>query len=127
MSHKLTIEMNGRKLEGYAQILQGKLWVHYAGQTLTTETAKGGRHRRSVEGKSSTSLIHSPMPGKVTKIFVEEGQNIAIGQAVIVMEAMKMEYTLKSEMDTSVEKIQVKVGEQVQLGQVLVKLKEIGA
>ncbi len=126
MSRKLIIENNGKKLEGYAQIIQGKLWVHHQGQTYTTESTKGTRKRKSVEGKSSTSQVIAPMPGKVTKIFVVADQPIEIGQAVVVMEAMKMEYTLKSEMSTSVEKILVKVGDQVQLGQVLVRFKENG-
>jgi biotin carboxyl carrier protein len=65
------------------------------------------------------------MPGKVTKIFVQPQQEISVGQAVVVMEAMKMEYTLKSELNTTVESVEITVGDQVQLGQILVKLKEI--
>jgi acetyl/propionyl-CoA carboxylase alpha subunit len=120
------IEINGKKVEGFAQIIQGKLWVHRCGQTITTEaSSKGGRQRRAVEGKSSKHLIHAPMPGKVTKIYVEPNQAVSVGHAIVVMEAMKMEYTLKCELDTTVEKVQVKVGDQVQLGQILVKLKEL--
>lgn len=125
MSRKLIIEKNGKRLEGHAQIIQGKLWVHYQNQTVAVDSTKGTRKRRSVEGKASTSQITSPMPGKVTKIFVKSDQSIDAGQAVVVMEAMKMEYTLKSEISTTVEKVLVNVGDQVQLGQVLVKLKEI--
>lgn len=121
---KLSVDYNGKKLEGYAQVIQGKLWVHFEGETYALEGSKGSRRRKSVEGKSSTSQITAPMPGKVTRIFVEEGQPVEVGQAVLVMEAMKMEYTLKCELTTSIEKINVKVGDQVQLGQLLVKLKE---
>lgn len=125
MSQKLVVEINGKKVEGYAQVIQGKLWVHRLGQTFSLESSKGGRQRKAVEGKSSKNVIHAPMPGKITKIFVEPGQAISLGQAVVVMEAMKMEYTLKSELETSVEKVAVKVGDQVQLGQKLVTLKEL--
>ena len=65
------------------------------------------------------------MPGKITKVFVKEGQAVAIGEPLIVMEAMKMEYTLKSDLKTTVEKVLVKVDQQVVLGQLLVQLKEI--
>ena len=125
MSRKITIEINGQKLTGYAQLIQGKLWVHHNGLTLTAESNGGPRKRRSAEGKASTSQIVAPMPGKITKIFVENNTEIEIGQAVVVMEAMKMEYTLKSELTTTVENVLVKLGDQVQLGQTLVKLKEI--
>lgn len=124
MNRRLTVECNGKQVEGFAQIVKGKLWVHFQGQTFVQEAVKTGRLRRASEGKSSTAIIHAPMPGKVTKILAEIGNKVAVGQAVLVMEAMKMEYTLKSELDTTVEKIMTKVGEQVQLGQALVKLKE---
>ena len=123
--NKISLDFNGKKIEGYAQTIQGRLWVHIKGNTYTFEGTRGTRKRRSVEGKSSSTLITAPMPGKITRIFVEEGQTIELGQAVVVMEAMKMEYTLKSELATSIEKINVKVGDQVQLGQMLLKLKEI--
>jgi biotin carboxyl carrier protein len=118
------IEVAGKKLDGYAQLIQGKLWVHRQGETFVIDQQKQSRRRKSVEGKSSTTQIVSPMPGKITKILVETQQSVEIGQAVLVMEAMKMEYTLKSELSTSIEKILVKVGDQVQLGQLLVKLSE---
>ncbi len=65
----------------------------------------------------------SPMPGKITKILLSEGSDVQIGQAVLVMEAMKMEYTLKAEVAGTVEGIHCAVGEQVALGKALVKIK----
>lgn len=127
MSNKLTLQVGGKTVQGYAQSIKGKLWIHLDGVTYCTDISSGSRKRRSLEGKSSTDVIHAPMPGKVTKVFVEPGQKIEIGQAVVVMEAMKMEYTLKSEMSTTVESIQVNVGDQVQLGQALVKLKPLNS
>jgi len=44
-----------------------------------------------------------------------------VGQVVLVMEAMKMEYTLKSEIDGKIQKIHAKVGDQVSLGQKLIE------
>ena len=62
------------------------------------------------------------MPGKITKIFVSAGQVVEKAQPLLVMEAMKMEYTLKSELNTMVDKINVQVGAQVPLGQLLIEL-----
>jgi len=131
MNHKLNIKTRNEKaedksenfLEGFAQIIQGKLWVHFKGQTFVTEQNKGTSRRRVSEGKSAQNQICAPMPGKITKIFVEIDQELEPGEAIVVMEAMKMEYTLKCEAKNSVEKIFVSVGDQVPLGQVLVKLK----
>jgi len=131
MNQKLSIKVKGeteihgseKRLEGYAQIIQGKLWVHYEDQTLVSEVNKGANKRRVNEGKTVHNQICAPMPGKITKVFVEANQEIESGVAIIVMEAMKMEYTLKCEAKASVEKILVSVGDQVPLGHVLVKLK----
>lgn len=125
MSHKLFVHAKGKNLDGYAQIINGKLWIHREGQTFCIDNTKGFRKRRSKDSKTSDSQIISPMPGKITKIFVQQDDQIHIGQPIIVMEAMKMEYTLKSEIATKIEKINVCVGDQVQLGQLLVKLKDI--
>jgi biotin carboxyl carrier protein len=62
------------------------------------------------------------MPGKVTKVFVAEGQQVEVGQALLVMEAMKMEYTLKAQVSGAVKEVRVKEGQQVELSQLLVKI-----
>lgn len=58
----------------------------------------------------------SPMPGKIFKVLVEEGQEVKKGQALIVLEAMKMEHSLNAQTDGVVEKIHYKVGDLVQGG-----------
>ncbi len=112
-----------KPLVGYAQIIQGKLWTHYKGQTLVSDVNKGNSKRRSREGKVALNQISAPMPGKITKITVALNQEMEPGQAIIVMEAMKMEYTLKCDSKAQIEKILVSVGDQVPLGHVLVTFK----
>ena len=53
-------------------------------------------------------VINSPMPGKVIKVLVSEGDTVTPGQGVIVVEAMKMENELKCSTGGTVEKIFVK-------------------
>lgn len=105
-----------------AQIIGGELWVHYNGKTFTTPVG-GGLKSRKKGLKASSDTILAPMPGKITKLFVKEGDVVKAGQAVLVMEAMKMEYTLKAEVEGTIEKIQCSVGEQSALGNLLVKIK----
>lgn len=112
------------QVEGYAQKIGGKLWVYVNGKTFTYEPPFSSRRGQGkLQAKSQATSIHAPMPGKVTKLFVNKDSNLKSGQAVVVMEAMKMEYTLKSEIDGSVEEVLCKVGVQVALGQILVKIK----
>jgi acetyl/propionyl-CoA carboxylase alpha subunit len=71
---------------------------------------------------STSKAKVSPMPGKITKIIVQAGQSVKEGDSIIVMEAMKMEYTLKSSINAKVKKINCQVNEQVTLGALLVEL-----
>lgn len=105
-----------------AQLIKGTLWVHFEGRTFSLDASPGRKSRKKSAAGSSDEIL-APMPGKVTKIMVAEGAPISAGQAVLVMEAMKMEYTLKAEVTGSIDKISCKVGEQVVLGKQLVKIK----
>ncbi|MOA27479.1 Glutaconyl-CoA decarboxylase subunit gamma [compost metagenome] len=62
----------------------------------------------------------APMHGIVVALLVEVGQRVSKGQALLVLEAMKMEHSLKAERDGIVESLCCKVGEQVSQGSVLV-------
>lgn len=118
---EMKIRMGGLDHVVQAQLLKGTLWVHFNGRTFTVDAGTGQRSRRKFAGGSSDQIL-APMPGKVTKILVQEGSIVTQGQAVLVMEAMKMEYTLKSEIDGAVHSLSCSVGEQVAVGKVLVKI-----
>ena len=63
--------------------------------------------------------LHSPMPGKILQVLAEEGSDVAQGQALIIMEAMKMEHTLRAPSDGVLSKLVVAVGDQVDAATVL--------
>jgi biotin carboxyl carrier protein len=64
--------------------------------------------------------IKAPMPGLVLDLQVNEGDTIKKGDAVLVLEAMKMENIIKSPVDGVVKKINVKKGVAVEKNQVLI-------
>jgi 3-methylcrotonyl-CoA carboxylase alpha subunit len=64
----------------------------------------------------------SPMPGKILKILKNVGDEVTKGTGLIVMEAMKMEHTIKASKDGKIEKIFCKEGDQVKAQVELVKL-----
>jgi acetyl/propionyl-CoA carboxylase alpha subunit len=66
--------------------------------------------------------IRSPMPGKVTQLSVKAGDAVKKGQALVTLEAMKMEHALTAPFDGKVEAVGVKLGDQVSEGAVLVTL-----
>jgi 3-methylcrotonyl-CoA carboxylase alpha subunit len=62
------------------------------------------------------------MPGLVSRILVSVGQAVRAGEALIILEAMKMEQTLRAAADGVVEAILVKQGDVVAPGDILVHL-----
>ncbi len=67
------------------------------------------------------SNIKAPMPGMVLNILVAEGAEVKKGDALIVLEAMKMENILKSPADAKVKSISVKKGMAVEKNQILIQ------
>lgn len=67
-----------------------------------------------VEGRKGEHVVKSPMPGKIAKVFVKEGDSVKRSQPVLTMEAMKMENEIRSPVDGMVKKLFVKPGEIVE-------------
>jgi len=65
--------------------------------------------------------LKAPMPGLVLKIEVEPGQAVKEGEALVVLEAMKMENVLKSPADVTVKSIRVTEGIAVEKNEVLIE------
>ena len=61
----------------------------------------------------------APMPGKVVKVLVTEGQEVAAGAALVVLEAMKMEHTVRASDAGTVQALHVAVGDQVDADRLL--------
>lgn len=65
--------------------------------------------------------VKAPMPGMVLNVLVAEGQEIKKGDALVVLEAMKMENILKSPTDGVVKKVAVNKGTAVEKNQILIQ------
>jgi acetyl/propionyl-CoA carboxylase alpha subunit len=70
------------------------------------------------------SAVTAPMPGTVIKVLVQEGEHVSARQALVVLEAMKMETPLSSPYDAIVRKVHVTEGDRVAGGALLVELEE---
>ena len=67
-------------------------------------------------------VVSAPMPGKILRILVREGDQVKVGQGLLVLEAMKMENEIPAPKDGVVKRILVKEGDTVDTGQALVEL-----
>jgi biotin carboxyl carrier protein len=115
----VSFEIDGKTVSGLVFKQGSVLWAHLNGRTLVYEPegAKGQRKKHSVEDPSK---IYAPMPGKIIKVLCKEGDAVSKDQTLVVMEAMKMEYSLKVHAAGKVKKLNAKPGAQAALGDLLV-------
>ncbi len=86
--------------------------------TEETEDIKVGKPAYKMSG--GEGIIHPPMPGRVISIKVKEGDSVKIGSPLLVLEAMKMQNEVISNLDGVVREIRVSEGDLVESGDVLV-------
>jgi 3-methylcrotonyl-CoA carboxylase alpha subunit len=70
---------------------------------------------------AATDRIVTPMPGKVVQLLVKAGDKVKRGQALAVLEAMKMEHTLSAPADETVASVAVAAGDQVAEGTIVIR------
>lgn len=80
-------------------------------------------HREASFGESrKEKILRSPMPGLITKIFVNPGAKIKVGDRLLILEAMKMENEIRSEVDGVVEEVLINEGTAVEKGTPILKI-----
>jgi len=67
-------------------------------------------------------VVCAPMPGKVLRVLVREGDRVKVGQGLLVLEAMKMENEIPAPKDGVIKKILIKEGDTVDTGQPLIEI-----
>lgn len=72
-------------------------------------------------GAAGHSAVKAPMPGKVLEVMAEAGKEVKKGEALLVLEAMKMENVLKSPQDGTISAISVTPGDAVEKNTVLIE------
>ena len=120
---KMELEFQGEQIRVTAEKLGNELWFHYKGRTCSVELKKS---RKGAGAKENTGNgeVYAPMPGKVLKVNVKSGQKVSKGDLLVVMEAMKMEYSFHADFDGEVTEVNCKPDDQVTLSQLLVKVTE---
>ena len=93
--------------------------------TVTPSMVEPGRDQK--KGLSSIDTVvpksfTAPMPGTVIEVLVKVGQQISSGDEVCILESMKMQQVLRSEVSGIVKSIEVSEGEQILDGHVIFEL-----
>lgn len=76
------------------------------------------------ETETNTKEIYSPLPGIISKIYIEKGQAVEKGSLLLIIESMKMENQILSPKTGIIEEIFVEQNQKVSTNQLLIKFKE---
>ncbi len=110
------VEGSGHRRTARVIVRGARAWVQVDGLTLAL--AEQPKFPALATRVVAGGLI-APMPGKVVKVLVGEGQEVAAGAALVVLEAMKMEHTVRAAEAGTVRAIHVAVGDQVDTDRLL--------
>ncbi len=116
---QITVEIDGITSTRTVRVVEGRSWVNSPeGQSTFAELSK-------FPVSASSGGAHgpiAPVPGRVVAVNVIVGQQVNAGDALVVMEAMKMEHRIEAPYDGIVSELFCAVGDQVDAHQVLVTI-----
>lgn len=121
-------EIDGRARLVHVAADRDRTFVRIDGREVRLEKPRADRSRGAAEadaGISDDGIVETPMPGKIVKINVREGQTVGKDHTLLVVESMKMENAIAAPWDAVVRKVHVAEGDQTHLGQPLMEIEKI--
>lgn len=122
---ELRLTVDGRPRVAYVAADGPRRWVMLGGRTLALAVPQAERRaRRGQAAGPRDETLEAQMPGVVRRVLVSAGEHVERGQALLVLEAMKMEIRVAAPHAGRVAQVAVQEGETVGRGQLLVDLVE---
>ncbi|MCX7992438.1 MAG: biotin/lipoyl-binding protein [Fimbriimonadales bacterium] len=112
----------GRMQLAFTQTPQG-VEIQYRGRVYRFQRAEPTR-RSGAQHSSAEGILTAPMPGLITRVFVQQGERVEAGQRLLTLEAMKTEQTLRAPFAGVVQQLDAREGELVQEGAILAQIVE---
>ena len=125
-AHLYLFEVNGEPVRLRVESDHGMLVLSHRGRVVHTRAMTAREHELYAlmpekQVADTSNLVCSPMPGKVLQVHVSDGEAVKAGQALCVVEAMKMENVLHAERDGVIEAVHVEPGSTVNTDQELMR------
>ena len=122
--NSFSLLINGQSKTVYVAESDNELFVQLEGRIIRFEKAIDDQKKFSQDqsGFGAKDKIVTPMPGKVIKILVAEGDKVDEGQPLVIVESMKMENEIKSPAKATVKSVHFQPGDLVNPDQPIIKL-----
>ena len=119
--HFVSLLIGGKSYEAGLEKRAGGYNVVLADDVVSVDLAEGTKGAPPPPRKATgPSRIAAPMPGKLVRVLVAPGQDVAAGDGLVVVEAMKMENELRAPRAGRVLQVPVREGQAVEAGALLV-------
>lgn len=116
--HRFRIKLDNRSIEGIYYFSERSLFLHYEGKNFHIQ------EELPDSAGAGDRVYTSPMPGKVIQVAVQRGDSVAVGQTLVIVEAMKMENSIQARESGIVKDVLCEEGSFVEPEQVLVELED---
>jgi len=116
---KYLAEITDKSQNKYTVLLNGLSY------SFTIESPISYRRRKYLEKYKQTNkleVISAPMPGKIVELLVEENARVKEGEAILILEAMKMQNEIITQVSGKIQKIHVKAGDSVAKDEVMMEI-----
>ena len=118
---ELSLLFDGKPVRLYWAAAGDKKWISLDGCTYLLEKPVSGRSRRRGDASLEGSVL-APMPAQVRAVQVVQGEVVERGQALLLLEAMKMEIRISAPRSGKVARVLVEAGQTVQRDQALIEI-----
>jgi acetyl-CoA/propionyl-CoA carboxylase biotin carboxyl carrier protein len=115
------VEVNGKRFAVSLYVPESQLAPVAGGPVAKPRPKRGGSSSGGVSAAGS-GKIAVPMQGTIVKVNVEVGQTVSAGDAVVVLEAMKMENNVAADIEGTVTAVNVEPGQSVAAGEIVVEI-----
>jgi acetyl-CoA/propionyl-CoA carboxylase biotin carboxyl carrier protein len=118
VAREVPVEVDGRRFGV-------KVWLPDAPVAAASSAKKSAKPKPaggSTGGSGGDGTITAPMQGTIVKVLVEPGQEVAEGDSLLVLEAMKMENSINAERAGTVKEVKVETGQTVSAGDTLITI-----
>jgi biotin carboxyl carrier protein len=123
-SGELELEVEGRRWRVQVACAGADCYVAMAGQSWRLQRLTPQQQRRPASHAADAGSLEASMPGQVLEVLVTTGEQVARGDTLLVLEAMKMELRVTAPYAGHVRQIHCTAGQVVERGQLLLEIEQ---
>jgi len=116
------ITVDGSSYKAHVAGTGDRCFVHVLGEIIDISIRDPLEFHARANDAAGKAVAHAPMPGTIIAVPVEVGATVQEGDALVVLESMKLEVTLRAEISGTVAEIAVVAGQAVEKDGLLVRL-----